>query len=153
MHPQLHGKHILPPRLATEMRCVSPEHEAPSNGTGVVAMLARKILHRLLPFCTALLAVALVAGILIGYRVWPRELRVTLQPRFPALAMEGNRLILAFSPDVASAKIATFNDQLEAFLHFEYLRGREGARASQILLPATHTERAPSSAIFVVLEN
>ncbi len=96
-------------------------------------MLARKIFRRLLPFCTALLVVALVAGVLIGYRVWPRELRVTLQPRFPALAMEGNRLILAFSPDVASAKIATFNDQLEAFLHFEYLRGREGGRASQIL--------------------
>src|SRR5258708_5630960 len=135
------------------MRCVSPEHEAPSNGTGVVAMLARKIFHRLLPFCTALLAVALVAGILIGYRVWPRELRFSLQPRFPALAMKGNRLILAFSPDVASAKIATFNDQLEAFLHFEYLRGREGGRASQILLTATHTASGPSYEIFVVVEN
>jgi len=117
-------------------------------------MLARKILHRrLLPFCTALLVVALVAGVLMGYRVWPRELCVTLQPRFPAVVMEGNRLILAFSPDVASAKIATFNDQLEAFLHFEYLRGREGDRASQILLTATHTERGPSYEIFVVVEN
>src|SRR5260370_15247797 len=119
MHPQLHGKHILPPRLATEMRCVSPEHEAPSNGTGVVAMLARKILHRLLPFCTALLVAALGARVLIGYRVWPRELPVTLQPRFPAVVMEGNRLILAFSPHVTSAKIAPFNDQLESFLHLQ----------------------------------
>jgi hypothetical protein len=116
-------------------------------------MLARKILHKILPFCTALLAVAFGAGVLIGYRVWPKELRVTLQPRFPAVAMEGNRLILAFSPDVASAKIAAFNDQLEAFLHFEYLRGREGDRGSQILLTATHTERGSSYEIFVVVEN
>src|SRR5258708_22768144 len=153
MHPQLHGKHILPPRLATEMRCVSPEHEAPSNGTGVVAMLARNILHRLLLFCAALLAVALGAGVLMGYRVWPRHLCVTLHLRFPAVVMEGNRLILAFSPDVASAKIATFNDQLEAFLHFEYLRGQEGGRPSQILLTATHTASGPSYEIFVVVEN
>jgi len=116
-------------------------------------MLARRIFHKLLLCCTALLAVALGAGVLIGYRVWPRELRVTLQPRFPALAMEGNRLILAFSPDVACAKIATFNDQLEAFLHFEYLRGREGDRASQILLTATHTASGRSYEIFVVVEN
>src|SRR5260370_37270028 len=116
-------------------------------------MFARKSFHRLLPFCTDLLAVALGAGVLIGYRVWPRELRVTLQPRFPALTMEGNRLILAFSPDVACAKIATFDDQLEAFLHFEYLRGREGDRPSQILLTATHTAGGPSYKIFVVVEN
>ncbi len=116
-------------------------------------MSARRVLHKLPRFCAAFLGVALVAGGLIGYRVWPRELRLALQPRFPSPAMEGNRLILAFSPDVASAKIATFNDQLEAFLHFEYLRGREGDRASHILLTATHTERGPSYEIFVVVEN
>lgn len=116
-------------------------------------MSARKIFRKLPRFCAALLAVVLVGGVLIGYRVWPRGLRFALQPRFPALSMEGNRLILAFSPDVAAAKIATFNDQLEAFLHFEYLRGREGDRASQILLTATHTERGPSYEIFVVVEN
>lgn len=116
-------------------------------------MSAGKIYRKLARFFAALLAVALVAAVLIGYRVWPRELRLALQPRFPTLTMEGNRLILAFSPDVASAKIATFNDQLEAFLHFEYLRGREGNRASQILLTATHTERGPSYEIFIIVEN
>ena len=116
-------------------------------------MSARKILRRLVRFCAALLAVGLGAGVLIGYRVWPRELRVTLQPRFPALVMERNRLILAFSPDVASAKIASFDDQLEAYLHFEYLRGREGDQASRILLTAAHTERGTSYEIFVLVEN
>jgi len=116
-------------------------------------MPARKIFRKFPRFCAAFLAVAIGVGVLIGYRVWPRELRLAPQPRFPAPTMEGNRLILAFSPDVATAKIATFSDQLEAFLHFEYLRGREGDRASQILLTATHTERGPSYEIFVVVEN
>jgi hypothetical protein len=116
-------------------------------------MSARKIFRRIVRFCAALLVVGLGAGVLIGYRVWPRELRLAVEPRFPALAMEGNRLILAFSPDVASAKIASFDDQLEAFLHFEYLRGREGDQASQILLTAAHTERGTSYEIFVLVEN
>jgi hypothetical protein len=117
-------------------------------------MSARKIFRRLARLCAAaLLAVGLGAGVWIGYRVWPRQLRLAVEPRFPALAMEGNRLILAFSPDIASAKVAGFDDQLEAFLHFEYLRGREGDQASRILLTATHTERGTSYEIFVLVEN
>jgi hypothetical protein len=69
---------------------------------------------------------------------------------------QDNRLVLPFAPGVASARVATFHDQLEAFLHFEYLRGREahkGADASRILLTASDAVAGPSYEIFIVCDN
>src|SRR3981189_3510048 len=43
-------------------------------------------------------------------------------PRYSAFfapKIQDHRLVLPFSPGLASAKVATFHDQLEAFLHFE----------------------------------
>jgi hypothetical protein len=77
-------------------------------------------------------------------------------PAIPAPKIEGNRLVLPYSPGVASAKVATFHDQLEAFLQFEYLRGREardGSDASRILLTAADTKTGPSYEIFMVCDN
>jgi hypothetical protein len=57
---------------------------------------------------------------------------------------------------VASAKVATFHDQLEAFLQFEYLRGRairDGSDASRILLTAADAATGPSYEIFIVGDN
>ena len=116
-------------------------------------MSARIISKNLVRFGAVLLAVVLVACVWVGYRVWPRELRLSLQPCFPTPVIQAHRLALPFSPEIAAAEVASFDDQLEAFLHFEYLRGREGNRASQILLTATHTGRGPSYKIFVLVEN
>jgi hypothetical protein len=116
-------------------------------------MSARIISKNLLRFCIVLLAVVLVACVWVGYRLWPRELRLSLHPRFPTPVIQAHRLALPFSPEIAAAEVASFDDQLEAFLHFEYLRGREGNRVSQILLTATHTGRGPSYKIFVLVEN
>jgi hypothetical protein len=115
--------------------------------------MSARIISNLLRFGGVLLAVVLVACVWAGYRLWPRELRLSLQPRFPTPVIQAHRLALPFSPEVAAAEVASFDDQLEAFLHFEYLRGREGDRASQILLTATHTGRGPSYKIFVLVEN
>ncbi|PYU80283.1 MAG: hypothetical protein DMG51_15995 [Acidobacteria bacterium] len=57
---------------------------------------------------------------------------------------------------MASARVATFHDQLEAFLHFEYLRGREAQESSDtpgILLIAVDTSTGPSYEIFIVSDN
>ncbi len=112
-----------------------------------------RIISNLLRFGVVLLAVVLVACVWAGYRLWPRELPLSLQPRLPSPVIQAHRLALPFSPEIAAAEVASFDDQLEAFLHFEYLRGREGNRASQILLAATHTGRGPSYKIFVLVEN
>ena len=90
------------------------------------------------------------------YRLWPLDLQAPRYPAFPAPAIQGNRLVLPFTPGVASAEVAAFNDQLEAFLRFEYLRGREareGHDTSRIFLTALDSPKGPSYKIFIVTDN
>jgi len=70
--------------------------------------------------------------------------------------VKDNRLVVPFSLEVPAVEIATFNDQLEAFLRFEYLRGREareGRDTSHMYLTATNTKKGPQYKIFLVTDN
>jgi hypothetical protein len=121
-------------------------------------MPARRFLRRLVVSFLRLTAVllAIVACGYIGGRLWPLDLDAPRYPAFPAPKIQDNRLVVRFSPALASAEVATFNDQLEAFLHFEYLRGREarsGNDTSRILLTAFDTPKGPSYRIFIVSDN
>jgi hypothetical protein len=62
-------------------------------------------------------------------------------------------MALPFSNEVASAEIASFDDQLEAFLRYEYLRGRDPDDASKIFLTAGHPGKHASYKIFLLVEN
>src|SRR6267142_4176965 len=121
-------------------------------------MSARRFLRRLVVSFLRLTAVllAIVACGYIGGRLWPLDLDAPRYPAFPAPEIQDNRLVVRFSPALASAEVAAFNDQLEAFLHFEYLRGREarsGNDTSRILLTAFDTPKGPSYKIFIVSDN
>src|SRR5258707_12498540 len=109
----------------------------------------RRLGSRLLRFTAALSTIAAFAY--LGGLLWTLELPAPRYPALPAPKMRGHRLVLPFSAGVASSKVATFHDQLEAFLHFEYLRGREardGNDTSRILLTAVDTANGPSYEIF-----
>ncbi len=116
-------------------------------------MPTKKRLKKFLAFGKAVLTIGFIACAVIGYRVWPRKLYVSIQPRFPAVVLRSNRIVLPFSPEVAAAEVATFDDQLEAFLRFEYLRGREAERGSQVVLAASHVNGKPVYRILVMVEN
>src|SRR5467141_192235 len=123
-------------------------------GTMSVKAFFRRLVRRLLRLTAALLAIAAFAY--LGGLLWTLELQAPRYPALPAPKIRGHQLVLPFSPGVASARVATFHDQLEAFLHFEYLRGREareGNDASRILLTAVDTAKGPSYEIFVVCDN
>src|SRR6266852_943391 len=114
----------------------------------------RRLARFLLRLTAMLLTIAACAY--LGGLLWTLDLPAPRYPALPAPKIQGNRLVLPFSPGVASAKVATFHDQLEAFLHFEYLRGREaraGNDTSRILLTAVDTATGPSYEIFVVCDN
>jgi len=116
--------------------------------------LFSRLVRRLLCLTTGLLAFAACAY--TAYRFWPLDLHAPRYPALPAPKIQVNRLVLPFAPGLAAAKVATFNDQLEAFLHFEYLRGREardGSDTSRILLAAVDTATGPSYEIFIVSDN
>ena len=114
----------------------------------------RKLVRNLLCLVAGLSAFAACAY--TDYRLWPLDLQASRYPAFPAPAIQGNRLVLPFTPGVASAEVASFNDQLEAFLRFEYLRGREareGHDTSRIFLTALDSRKGPSYKIFIVTDN
>jgi hypothetical protein len=120
----------------------------------VVKRFFRGLLRGLFRFTALLLFVAAFAY--LGGLLWTSDLPASHYPALPAPKIQGNHLVLPFSPGVASAKVATFHDQLEAFLHFEYLRGREardGRDTSRILLTASDTATGPSYEIFIVCDN
>ena len=119
-----------------------------------VKRLFRAFLRGLLRLTALLLFVAAFA--FLGGLLWTSTLPPPQYPALPAPKIQGNHVLLPFSPGVASAKVAAFHDQLEAFLHFEYLRGREvrsGNDSSRVLLTAFDTSSGPSYKIFIVSDN
>jgi hypothetical protein len=121
-------------------------------------MQARKFLKRLVRgvLCVAAGLTAFAVCAYTDYRLWPLDLPASASPRVPTVAFQGKRLVVPFAPGVPTAEVAQFNDQLEAFLRFEYLRGREahaGHDTSRILLTALDTATRPSYKIFVVTDN
>jgi hypothetical protein len=103
----------------------------------------------------ALAAIALSALALASWaadRLWPRHMRVSAQHRHLAPKVHGRNVTLPFSNEIACAEIASFDDQLEAFLRYEYLRGRDPDDASKIFLTAGHSKRA-SYKILMLVEN
>ena len=121
-------------------------------------MSVKKFLLKLLRY-TLCLAAGLLAFAACGYtdyRLWPLDLPASAHPRVPVTALKDKRLVVPFSPQVPAAEIASFNDQMEAFLRFEYLRGREareGHDTSHMYLTATNTKKGPHYKIFVVTDN
>src|SRR5437660_3604319 len=114
----------------------------------------RKLVRNFLCVTAALLTFTACAY--TDYRLWPLDLDAPRYPALPTPKFQGDRLILPFAPGIASAEVATFHDQLEAFLHFEYLRGRDardGGDTSRILLTAFDTAKGPIYKVFIVSDN
>src|SRR5213080_1410306 len=121
-------------------------------------MSAKKFFKKLLRYtlCLAACLAAFAACGYTDYRLWPLDLPASAHPRVPMTAVANQQLVLPFTPGVPVAEVASFNDQLEAFLRFEYLRGREaraGHDTSHMLLTAVNTKKAPHYKIFIVTNN
>ena len=119
---------------------------------------ARKFFRKLIRLflCFSAGALAFAACAYTDYRLWPLDLPVSAGPRVPISAIQGNRLVIPITAGVPAAEIASFNDQLEAFLRFEYLRGREARErhdSSRLLLTGFDAGKGHSYKIFLVTEN
>lgn len=104
----------------------------------------------------ALAAVFLSALALTSWtadRLWPRHIRLAAHHRHLGPKIQGRHIALPFSNEVACAEIASFDDQLEAFLRYEYLRGRDQDDASRIFLTADRAGKRIFYKIFLLTEN
>jgi hypothetical protein len=109
-------------------------------------------------FSASLLLLVAIGGLVslsawIAYRTWPRELNVSLPPCLPIVKFDGNRLAVQLRSDALIAKVGEYNSELEAFLHYEYLKTHAGLGSSRVLLTVKHTEAGPRYQIFFVLDN
>jgi hypothetical protein len=116
-------------------------------------MSAKNFIRKLRHLAAAILCSAFTLSIWTAYRVWPRRLPASFEQRVPSPKLENGRLVLPFTRQIPCAEIATFDDQLEAFLRFEYLRGRDPSDASKILLTAAHDDKRTNYKIFLLVEN
>lgn len=116
-------------------------------------MPAKKFHKSLLYAAKAVFVAALALFLCSAYRVWPRTMQVSLERRIPRPEIRDGRIGLPFSNDVACAKVATFHDQLEAFLRFEYLRGRDSDDADKFLLTPIADGKQVYYGIFLFVEN
>jgi hypothetical protein len=126
-------------------------------------MPAKNLTSHLLPsfsprlFSRRLLAALLLSALALASwsadRLWPRQMRVTAHHRRLAPMVNGRNVTIPISSEIAAAEIASFDDQLEAFLRYEYLRGRDPDEAAKIFLIAGHSGKHANYKILLQVEN
>lgn len=116
-------------------------------------MSAKKAPPRVYRPVAALLLSALALSAWAADRLWPRHIYVAEYRHRPPAAFHGRHVAVPFADEVGCAQIASFDDQLEAFLRFEYLRGRDPGDAANILLTSTRSGRRNTYGIFLLVEN
>lgn len=102
-----------------------------------------------------LLFLAVVTGIVFGalacanYYVWPQRLDFHPYASLPHPEFVNGRLVLPYTDRLAAAQVASYDDELEAFLHYQFLRSRTESDGIRLLLTAISTPTGPSYRIFV----
>jgi hypothetical protein len=116
-------------------------------------MPANTLPRRLFRPAAALLLSTLTLSAWTAERLWPRHLAGSGYGRVPSARRHGHRVIVPIASEVAAAEVGRFDDQLEALLRLEYLRGRDPDEADQLLLKPARSGRRTSYRIFLLVEN
>jgi hypothetical protein len=108
--------------------------------------------------CKSLGLFAGIAGILcvsawVAYLTWPRKLDFSLPPALPIVKVEGSTLAVQLRTDALLARVGNYTSELEAFLHYEYLKSHASLAASRVLLTVKNTAAGPRYQIYLVLDN
>ena len=112
-------------------------------------MSARRIVQVLGFACAA--ALLGVSG-WVAFRTWPRRMHLVTQP-LPSVRFEHDKMIVPLPTKVLLAEVGRFDDELSAYLWFDYLRSRSGVEGSQVLLTVREKDQIPVYWIEVVLPN
>jgi len=88
----------------------------------------------------------------VAFRTWPRPMHLVTEP-FPSVRFERGTMIVPLLTKVLLAEVGKFDDELSAYLWFDYLRSRPCVEGAQVLLTVTEREQGPVYRIEVVLPN
>jgi hypothetical protein len=112
-------------------------------------VLGKKIIRELGAVCAVVLLV--VSG-WVAFRTWPRPMHLATEA-FPSVRFEHGKMVVPLPTKALLAEVGRFDNEISAYLWFDYLRSRPGVEESQILLTVTEKEPAPAYRIEVVLPN
>jgi len=99
-----------------------------------------------------LAAVVLGLAAWIGWRVWPRPLQIQVGG-YPAVEAVAGKLQFPFPARALLANVGTFENELSAFLWFDYVRSRPLVEQDNVLLTATEKQNVPLYQIELILPN
>ena len=88
-----------------------------------------------------------------AYRLWPRTVAIAPRPLTPILDTNGGRAVVALPGRFLIAEIATYDDELFAYLMFTFLRNRPLFRDTEILLTYRKLSTGIAYPIQVHLDN
>jgi hypothetical protein len=86
-------------------------------------------------------------------RLWPRHLSANRHSHVLSPKRHGHLLIVPIAPEIAAAEVGHFDDQLEAMLRLEYLRGRDPEESSKLLLVPVRSPHRTSYRLILLVEN
>jgi hypothetical protein len=110
----------------------------------------RKI-RRVLANFLILAGIALLATVALAVcYLWPQQLYADPYACIPRPEFIQGRLKLPYTDRNAAVQVASYDDELEAFLYFQFLRGRTASDGIRVLLTAVPTKSGPSYRIFVL---
>lgn len=112
-------------------------------------MSGTRILRILTTVC---LGALLCASVWITFRTWPRRIWLGTPP-YPSAQFDRDTMVVPFATETLLAEVGRFDDELSAYLWFDYLRSRPGIEESQVLLTVAEREGAPLYRIEVVVPN
>ena len=116
--------------------------------------MRRRFIRLFLRTLVTLCALALLGiSAWIAFRTWPRRLQLSTKP-LPSVWFESGRMVVPLPTEVLLGEVGSFDNELSAYLWFDYLRGRPDLDASEVLLVVTEQEdESPLYRIQVVLPN
>lgn len=112
----------------------------------------RTILRVLIGLLLSISIAAFLCGALafLHFYFQPPKLEARAYVTFPSPEFVNGRLVLPYTDKFPVALVATYDDELEAFLNFQFLRGRTASEGVRFLLTAIPTGNGPSYRLFVV---
>jgi len=88
----------------------------------------------------------------IAYRTWPQPLQ-TPHGAYPSIKLEDGRFIAPYPTRTLLAEVGRFDNELTAYLWFDYLRNHAVASPSQICLTVKEDSGVPHYRIYLIVPN
>jgi len=80
----------------------------------------------------------------VALRTWPHRMHLVTEP-LPSIRFEHDKMIVPLPTKVLLAEVGRFDDEISAYLWFDYLRSRSGVEESQVLLTVREKDQVPVS--------